>query len=54
MQLNNNFVNWIQSQKNVFTFLHHLKYQLQKAFNKLLNPLAPELHATQNVKELRI
>jgi UDP-galactopyranose mutase len=53
MQLINNFVNWIKSQNNVFTVLHHLKYQLQKAVNKLLNPLVPELYATQNVKELR-
>jgi hypothetical protein len=54
MQLNSNLVNWIKSQKDVFTLPHHLIYQLQKAVNKLLNPLVPELYATQNVKEPRI
>jgi hypothetical protein len=55
MKLNNNLVNWIKSQKDVFTLLHHLKYQLQKAVNnKLLNHLVPELYTMQNVKEPRI
>jgi hypothetical protein len=47
MQLNNNLLKWIKPEKNVFTVLHHLKYQLQKAVNKLLNPVVPEFYGTQ-------